>query len=55
MKDIADKKVDKAMDRLEDKGKVHEIAERGERLNAIKEDYTGRNLQKYSYRHCPQC
>ncbi|MGD0282300.1 MAG: MobF family relaxase [Dissulfurispiraceae bacterium] len=43
MKDLADKKIDKAMDRLENSGKVHEIADRGERLQAIKEDYASRN------------
>lgn len=45
MKDLADKKIDKAMERLENSGKVYEIADRGERLQAIREDYTSSNYK----------
>jgi len=45
MQDLSNKKIDKAMDRLDSNGKISEIADRGERLQAIKEDYLSRNYK----------
>ena len=39
MRDLADKKVDKAMDRLVSNGKIHEIEDKQERMAAMVKDY----------------
>lgn len=40
VKDVTEKKIDKAFDKLEGKGKVTEIADRGERLAAVTKEFT---------------
>ncbi|MFZ6007214.1 MAG: MobF family relaxase [Nitrospirota bacterium] len=43
VKDISDKRIEKAFDKLEKQDKIHEISNRDDRLNAIKDDYLQSN------------
>ncbi len=40
VKDISEKRFEKAMEKLENTGKIHEIADRQQRIDAIVKDYT---------------
>lgn len=48
VKDMSEKKIDKAMDKLDKQGRIHEIADRQERINAIVNDYmkSGQGVQR---------
>jgi len=46
VEDLANKKVDKAIDKLEAKGRFHEISDRDQRLEAIKNEYSSRTNHK---------
>ncbi|MBI4691281.1 MAG: AAA family ATPase [Nitrospirae bacterium] len=45
VKDISEKRIDRAFERLERKDSIHEIADRRERLDAIVKDYTYRDYK----------
>ena len=45
VKDISDKKIDRAFNKLEKQDRIHEISDRQGRLNAIDKDYTGRDYK----------
>ncbi len=46
VKDISQKRIDRAFQRLENKGRINEISDRQERLNTIVKDYTSRKDHK---------
>lgn len=46
VKNISDKKIDRAFDKLEKQDRIHEISDRQERLNAIIQNYTDRKDHK---------